>query len=141
MGVLVPLRFRIDTGADFSAMPLSVARNEGIAHQATQKTLVAGLVGATGKYRDRIRVIIAKREHDWPCEFVDVPNPARERTPDHLLNFGVLGRAGFLDDYAFTIDGEYFILWRVGPLQRWIRKLVHRVWEVLGMVYNLQKPV
>jgi hypothetical protein len=53
----------------------------------------------------------------------------------------VLGRAGFLDDYAYCIDGRYFVLTRLGPLRRWWRTQVYRLWEVFGLAHLPNKPL
>ena len=76
-GTLATLPFRIDLGAGVSAIPLSTANKEGIAFQKTYKSIAVGMVGATIKYRDRIRVLIAGKEHLWPCDFIVVPPPVR----------------------------------------------------------------
>src|SRR5207302_9947579 len=65
-GALVLLPFRIDTGADCSAVPVSVARKEAIPFQETQGSTAAGLVGAAPTFRDPLRVAIPGREQDWP---------------------------------------------------------------------------
>ena len=140
-GVLLPLPFRIDTGADCSAIPQLVARREQIAFQQAQAGLVGGLVGATSRFRDRLRVVIGGRQHEWPCDFIDVPPPAPGRRPDPLLDIPVLGRAGFLDEYAVAIDSGYLILTRLGPLRRWFRQRLHRAWQALGMVHSSKDPL
>jgi hypothetical protein len=140
-GLLVPLDFRIDSGSDCAALPLSVAQREGIGYGEERRGTVAGLVGATEKFRDVIRVVIAGREHVWPCDFVRVPPPAPGRLPDPLLQAGVLGRAGFLDDYALAIDSGYLILTRLGPVRRWLRRCLHAVWQALGLVRRVEEPV
>src|SRR5437867_4325178 len=68
-GALAPIPFRIDCGADFIALPV------------TQRGLAAGLVGSAVKFRDRIHVVIGGREHEWPCDFIDVPQPITGRIP------------------------------------------------------------
>jgi hypothetical protein len=101
---------------------------------------IRGITGASQAYRGRVRVIIAGREHDWPCEFtkgaVDATSgrPLPDLTP-------VLGRAGFLDEYALGIDSGYLILTRLGPLRRWWRRRLHALWQALGMVYPVDRPL
>jgi hypothetical protein len=128
------LPFRIDTGADCCAMPVSLARKEAIPFQDVQSGTAAGLVGAAQKFHDRLRVVIGGRTYDWPCDFIDVPPPSAGRRPDPLLRIPVLGRAGFLDDFAVAIDSGYLILTRLGPLRRLVRKGLHGVWQTLGMI-------
>jgi hypothetical protein len=140
-GLLVSLPFRIDTGADCTAIPTDLARREHLPFQQTQMEMVGGLVGTTQKFRDRLRVVIAGREHDWPCDFIDVPPPAAGRRPDPLLQIPVLGRVGFLDEFAVAIDSGYVILTRLGPLRRLLRRGLHRVWQTLGMAHTIQDPL
>jgi hypothetical protein len=139
-GTLVPLDFRIDTQADFAAIPIKIAQQEAIPFSEEHKGTVYGLAGETEAYRDRIRVVIAGREHDWPCEFVNIPvqrqpgQQPRELTP-------VLGRAGFLDEYALTIDDGYLILTHLGPVRRWWRQWLHALWRGLGRVHAVDQPL
>jgi hypothetical protein len=140
-GMLVPLDFRIDCGADFTAIPLSTAREEKIPYQETRQGIATGLVGATAKFRDRVKVVIAGEEHEWPCDFVDVPPPAPGRQTDPLLKVGMLGRAGFLDDYAFAIDSGYIVLTRLGPWRKWFRQRLHALWQALGIVHKTKEPL
>lgn len=93
------------------------------------------------KCRDRIQLVIAGREYEWPCDFVDVPAAAQGRTPDPLLSLGVLGRAGFLDEFAFSLDSSYLILTRLGPFRRWSRRQLQRLWQACGMVHTASKPL
>ena len=140
-GLLAPLPFRIDPGADCTAVPVSVARKENIIYQQTVPGIAAGLVGAAVKIRDRIKLVIAGREYDWPCDFIDVPPAVPGRRPDPLQDVAVLGRAGFLDEFALTIDSGYLILTRRGPLRQWFRHRLHGVWQALGMVHPSKEPL
>jgi hypothetical protein len=72
-GALVELDFRVDTQADFSAIPIPTARREAIPFSEEHSSPAIGLVGETTRFRDRIRLVIAGRTHDWPCNFIDVP--------------------------------------------------------------------
>src|SRR6266516_2434677 len=91
-GTFVPLLFRVDTQADFTTIPVEIARREQIGFQEQHKVDVFGIAGTAEAYRDRIRVVLAAQEHDWPCQYVVSPagltprRPGREVTP-------VLGRA------------------------------------------------
>jgi len=139
-GALAELYFRIDPGADLTAVPISVAQQEGISFRETIPGVARGLVGAVARFRDRIRIVIAGREHDWPCDFIKEAMPAGG-TPRPLWQTSVLGRAGFLDEYAFTIDSGYFILTRLGPIRRWLRRLYHQFWQLTGMVHSPDRPL
>jgi hypothetical protein len=72
-GATAAIPFRVDTAADLTAIPIDLARQQAIPFQEQVQASVVGLVGRTKKYRDRIRLVIAGREHDWPCDFVEVP--------------------------------------------------------------------
>jgi hypothetical protein len=139
-GTLVALDFRVDTQADLTTIPLQTARREGLPFSEAHERTAIGLVGETSTYRDRVRVVLAGREHDWPCHFIRVPpsrepgQPARELLP-------ALGRAGFLDDYAITVDSGYLIVTRIGPIRRWVRQWLHALWRRFGMVHPADRPL
>jgi hypothetical protein len=111
--------FCIDTGADVSALPVSLANFEGIAYPRDEasRSTVTGLLGQATRYRGSLRVRIFNEEFTWPCDFLDTSGPASVRT------YGVIGRAGFLDDFAFCINKPYFTLrrrkWRTLFLPPW----------------------
>jgi len=130
----------VDTLADFTSFPIAKARRETIPFCESQQRTAIGLVGATTVYRDRIRVLIGGREHDWPCDFVNVPaHPEQGRPAWDLLP--ALGRAGFLDEYAITIDSGYLIVTRIGPIRRWLRQCLHHIWTFFGMVHPPERPL
>lgn len=70
-GALAELRFRVDTQADVTAMPISMAEREHIPYTRAREGTARGVTGRVKKYRGRLRVVIAGREHDWPCDFTD----------------------------------------------------------------------
>src|SRR5438105_2074793 len=118
VGDLVSLPLRVDTASDCTAIPTSVARQLGIPFQKERASEARGMVGQVGKYRDTIRVRLAGREHVWPCDFVEVPTSAPiVQLPDGPP-LAVLGRAGFLAEYAVAIDDDYLIITRLGPIRR-----------------------
>jgi hypothetical protein len=139
-GLLVELLFSLDTAADFTTMPLATARREGIPYSERHPGRSRGLAGSVPKFRDRIRLQIAGREHDWPCDFVAEPAGAEPGAAEANLT-PVLGRAGLLQDYAVAIDHGYLILTRLGTFRRWQRGLLHWLWERLGWSHPLEKPV
>ncbi len=134
----VALFFRVDTQADLTAIPIDTARAEGIAFATNHPGMAHGLVGAVEKFRDHVRLCIAGREHEWPCDFV-TSSPAEDSRLPELLP--VLGRAGFLDAYAVTLDSGFLILTRLGPVRRWWRQLLHAVWERLGLIHPIDEPL
>jgi hypothetical protein len=100
-GELAELDFRVDTQTDFTTIPVATAQREFIPFSEARERMAVGLVGETTTYRDRVRIVIAGREHDWPCEFVKTPvGPGQQ--PRELLP--ALGRAGFLEEYAISVD-------------------------------------
>jgi hypothetical protein len=53
----------------------------------------------------------------------------------------VLGRAGFLDEYAVAIDSGYLILTRLGALRKLWRRQLHAAWHALGLVNSIEEPL
>jgi hypothetical protein len=139
-GALAVLRFRVDTAADFAAIPIPIAQREAIPFRENIPEQVRGLSGVIGKFRDRLRVVIAGREHEWPCDFVKEPLPQEPGQPLSELT-PVLGRAGFLDEYALSIDSRYLILTRLGPLRRWWRRRIQWLWARFGLVHSPNQPL
>jgi hypothetical protein len=139
-GALAELDFRVDTQADFTSIPVQTAREEAIPFSEERERPAIGLVGETTMYCDRVRVVIAGREHDWPCRFVNTP-PPREPGQQHRELPAVLGRAGFLDEYAIAVDSGYLIITRIGPLRRWLRQCLHALWTRCGMVHAERRPL
>jgi hypothetical protein len=107
-GLFVSILFCIDSGADVSAIPTALAQSEGIPypHDEASRATAAGLVGSVVRYRGSLRVRIAGADYSWPCDFLEAPWPSSTEP------YGVIGRAGFLDDFAFCIDKPYFTLRR-----------------------------
>jgi hypothetical protein len=134
-GTLIELDFRVDTQADFTSIPISRARRQAIPFSAAHERRALGLVGETTVYRDRVRIVLAGREHDWPCHFVHVPASREGDLPP------VLGRAGFLDEYAIAVDSGFLIITRLGPICRRLRQVLHSLWKRLGMVHPEGRPL
>jgi len=137
-GAWVDLRFRIDTQADLTTMPITLARREGIPFGTDHPGTAYGLTGAVTKFRDRVCLRIAGREHEWPCDFVTSPSPESGPLPELSA---VLGRAGFLDEYAVALDSGFLILKRLGPWRRRWRRLLHAVWRGLGLIHPIDQPL
>jgi hypothetical protein len=102
------VRFSLDPGADASAIPIALARRLGIAfpQDEASRATAAGLVGRADRFRGLLNVQIAGVEYSWPCDFIDAPGPSS------VDPYGVIGRAGFLDDFAFCVNKPYFTLRR-----------------------------
>jgi hypothetical protein len=139
-GGWVPLSFRVDTQADLTTVPITVARREGISFREDTPGRARGITGSVGKYRDRIRLLIAGQDHSWPCDFVQaaVDPETRRPFPEPLP---VLGRAGFLEHYAIAVDDGYLILTRLGPIRRWWRRRLHVLWAWCGMIHPADRPL
>src|SRR5436309_1632964 len=101
-GTLAEVDFRVDAQADCTVIPLQTAQQERIPFSEERQSTAIGLVGETTNFRDRIRFVIAGREHDWPCDFVKAPVQRATGRP-HPELLPVLGRAGFLDAYAIRV--------------------------------------
>lgn len=100
----VTVRFIVDTGADITTIPLWLARREriDISPQAVQGQ-ITGLHGQTvAKLGDLATFQIAGVRYRWPCDFILSPS-----TPQRT---SVLGRAGFLQEFAVCIDDEYLTI-------------------------------
>jgi hypothetical protein len=139
-GALVVLRFRVDTQADITTIPIAVARREAIPFATNRPGTSYGLTGAVEKFSDRVSLRIAGREHVWPCDFVEFPRRSPEGTRVPLLT-PVLGRAGFLDAYAVAVDSGFLILTRLGPLRRWWRRFLHAMWARFGLIHPIEQPL
>lgn len=139
-GTSADLKFRVDTQADVTTIPISLAEKEAIPFKKERPGTGRGIAGKITKYRDRIRVVIAGREHDWPCDFTEPALDPESKRPLPDLP-PVLGRAGFLDEYAITVDSDYLIITRLGPIRRCIRRCLHAVWEAFGMVHPMNEPL
>jgi hypothetical protein len=139
-GASAELKFRVDTQADVTTVPIGLAEKECIPFSKGRPGTGRGIAGKIAKYRDRIRVLLAGREHDWPCDFTEPAIDAETRQPLRDLS-PVLGRAGFLDEYAVTIDSDYLIITRLGPIRRWLRRRMHQLWKLFGMVHSVDRPL
>jgi hypothetical protein len=139
-GALAPLEFRVDTQADVTSIPISLAEREHIPYVRTRPGTARGLTGKVKKYRDRLRAVIAGCEHDWPCNFTEgALDPETGRPLGELSP--VLGRAGLFDDYAIAIDTNYLIITRIGPIRRWLRRRLHELWGLCGLVHPPDQPL
>jgi hypothetical protein len=133
-GALAEVEFRVDTQADVTTIPISLAERERLSFARTRPGTARGISGKVVKYRDRVRVVIAGREHDWPCDFTEPAiDPESKRPLEDLPP--ILGRAGFLDEYAVALDSGYLIITRIGPIRRWLRDRLHQLWAWSGMVH------
>src|SRR5438552_13821700 len=72
-GTLAELDFRVDTQADFTVIPLAIAQRNALSFSEENRRRVLGLAGEVETFRGRVQIVLAGREHDWPCEFVKLP--------------------------------------------------------------------
>ena len=87
-------RFLIDTGADFSIAPRSLAELIGLDWQRLPRGSVRGVEqGAVPARFGRLPIRLGGIRLDVRCFFVDSPTA-----------LSVLGRADFLDRFILTID-------------------------------------
>jgi predicted aspartyl protease len=98
------LRGLVDTGADSTILPRSIATSLGVAFCDGDTSRAAGFTG------DQLDVVYAEVEfeviqrgeqHRWRTlvGFVDYPRPELEQT--------LLGRVGFLDQFMATFDPDH----------------------------------
>jgi len=139
-GGFVPIRFRIDTGADVTTIPVTKARNDRISFREGQPGRAQGLAGVVGLFRGRIHVLIAGRGYDWPCNFLQAPAVQGQGLGGQELP-PVLGRAGFLEDFAFCLDDEHFTLTRQGTWRRWWRHRCSALWSSFGLLHEPTEPL
>ncbi len=121
-GTFAPMRFLVDSGADFSAVPVDLAQREAIPFPRTEaaRSVATGLVGAVERYRSLIHVRLFGEEFDWPCDFLDSPPGAGPS----VREYAVIRRAGFLGDFRFCLDDRWLTLARRrGALPWWRRPL------------------
>jgi len=132
----------VDTAADLTAIPDQLAKQQGLSYSRVHPGTATGLVGSVGKFRDIIRVRIAAEDFDWPCDFTQAPSSALGGTsPTSPEPLPVLGRAGFLDEYAICIDSGYMTITRLGPVRKWWRRLCRRLSFRMGTVHPIHQPL
>ncbi len=116
-GDYAPLSFALDTGAEFSSIPINKALENHIRFDRSRPGMVGGLLGRTQRYRGSMHVLIAGRTHVWPCHFLQTPVDVGEDA------MPVLGRAVFREDYDFCMDDEFVTLTRRSWCRRWWRRI------------------
>ena len=109
----VTVRCKLDTGADMMSIPIAVARRIGLTFSMENRGEVNTLGGNAPCYYDVVEIVydLAGRSLSWPCCFVD----SRE---DRV----VLGRAGFFDEFEFTIRRGYLIVSHRLPWTQWFTR-------------------
>jgi hypothetical protein len=122
-GRYLPLSFQFDTGADFMVILTSFADRYEIPYTTDYAGVVGTLGGAAACYYGfvTVRCHLTRREYRWPCGFTTGEG-------GRLL----LGRAGFLDEFAVAIVEGEFVVRRLGRLARSLARLRLRLRSWLG---------
>jgi hypothetical protein len=96
------LTFFYDTGSDHMVIPVYIARHHGIQYRQDFPGVISSSVGGRARcYYDfgQVRSSLSGRTHRWVCAFV-------ESVQARLI----VGRAGFLDDFAAAIRGHHLVV-------------------------------
>jgi hypothetical protein len=107
------LRFIFDTGADHMVIPVYAARHKGISfRQDYPGTLSSSVGGSVRCYYDfvEVRSSLSGRTHRWVCAFAD-----------SLQARLIIGRSGFLDDFAIAVTGRRLIVSYPASLRRFLK--------------------
>lgn len=92
----IPLLFLFDTGADVTSLPISVAKKLGVDLSKCPQESMTGYEGTSVfVYRSKIKIKLDRKVVTVPCVFTPI-----EHVPI------LLGRAGILDKFIMTLDGE-----------------------------------
>jgi hypothetical protein len=138
-GAFVEVKFKVDTGADCSAMTAAMARGLGIPFTQANEGTAAGLVGRVKKYRGELHIRLGGVVYTLPCDFTETPEGMSDR--EARARFGaVLGRLGFLDHFEVALDSDYLVLTRVGRLRRCWR-LLRGIQGLLGTISGPEDPL
>jgi hypothetical protein len=135
-----PVRFVVDTGADVTGIWTSVARQEGIPfpQDVSTRGRAGGLVGAVDSFRGALRVRLRGEEFDWPCDFL---TPPPESTAAGARRLPVLGRAGFLTEFAACVDGDFLFVRRRWPSRPWWYRLARRLVPPFATEHPIELPL
>jgi hypothetical protein len=105
--------FLYDTGADHMVIPVYVARYAGIRYREDYPGTLGSSVGGSSRcYYDfvQVRSSLSGRTHRWVCAFA-------ESVQSRLI----IGRAGFLDDFATAIKGNHLVVSHPVSLSRFLK--------------------
>jgi hypothetical protein len=126
-------------------VPIAFAEEHDLPFDRSNPETAGGLVGSVTRYRWVLVVSLAGFQHVWPCDFLDSPLPRGSggQGPASVGAelYGVLGRAGFLDDYAICIGDGYLTITRQGRLRRWLHRLWRRLWSWLARHRSPDEPL
>jgi hypothetical protein len=112
-GDTTKLRFLYDTGADHMVIPVYVARQKGIRYREDYPGILSSSVGGSARcYYDfvQVRSSLSGRTHRWVCAFAE-----------GLQTRLIVGRAGFLDDFAAAVRGRHLVVSHAVSLGRFVK--------------------
>jgi len=118
-GVTTTLTFFYDTGADLMMIPVYVARHVGIRFREDFTGTMSSSVGGNVRcYYDfvQVRSSLSGRTHRWVGAFAE-----------SLQAPLVVGRAGFLDDFATAIKGRHLVVSHPVSVSRFLKHHVTRL--------------
>jgi hypothetical protein len=124
------LRFFYDTGADHMVIPVYVARHEGIRfRQDYPGTLSSSVGGNICCYFDfvQVRSSLSGKTHRWVCAFAD-------SVQARLL----VGRAGFLNDFATTVTSRHLVVSHAVSVSRFLK---HHIARLRGRPRDEWEPI
>lgn len=111
-GTTSRLRFFYDTGADHMVIPIYVARLVGIRYREEfVGTLSSAVGGSVRCFYDfvQVRSSLSGRTHRWVCAFAQ-----------SLQARLIVGRSGFLDDFAAAVQGHHLVVSHPVSLSRFL---------------------
>jgi hypothetical protein len=129
-GDTAKLRFVHDTGTDLMVIPIYVAHHEGIRYrQDYPGTLSSSVGGSVRCFYDfvQVRSSLSGRTHRWVCAFAE-----------GLQARLILGRSGFLDDFAAAIKGHHLIVSYPVSLSRFLK---HHATRLRTRAYDEGEPI
>ncbi|HKI34443.1 MAG TPA: hypothetical protein VKA46_21490 [Gemmataceae bacterium] len=112
-GTTRKLHFFFDSGADLMVIPTYVARHEGIRYREDYPGTIASSVGGSVRcYYDfvQVRSSLSGRTHRWVCAF-----------SESLQGRLIVGRAGFLNDFAAGVRGRHFVVSHQVSVSRFLK--------------------
>jgi hypothetical protein len=95
------LEFALDTGADMMVIPVNMATGLGIDFRRDIEGKANTIKGSVRCYYDVVEVVstLSGKVHRWPCCFVETGETRM-----------LIGRAGFLEDFAISIRNNQLIV-------------------------------
>jgi hypothetical protein len=124
------LPFVYDTGSDHLVIPVYVARRVDIPYREDYPgTLGSSVGGSTRCYYDFVQVCssLSGRTHRWVCAFA-------ESLQARLL----VGRSGFLDDFAAAVKGHHLIVSHSVSVSRFLK---HHAARLRARTRDEEEPI